>query len=82
MSDDDKRLAAWIAACCIVGAVAVLLVTALTRSAHAAALLDMGGQKIVVLTGDEFMQLMQGKSAEIEALQLELARVKKGCPET
>lgn len=50
--------------------------------AHGAALLDMDGRKIVVLTGDEFVATMKQRDDEIARLQLELARVRKGCPET
>jgi shikimate 5-dehydrogenase len=81
MNDDDRKLAAWIVLCCFVGAILVLLATALTRTANAAALLTVEGTQMVVMSGPEFVQLLQGKNAEIEALQRELARVKKGCPE-
>ena len=44
---------------------------------RAAALLDMNGQKIVVLTGDEFFKAMKAKDDEIEALKAQLADKRK-----
>lgn len=56
---------------------AILIVLFLMcASVPAAALLDMGGQKIVVLTADEFIAAMRDKDAEIERLKSER---KKGC---
>lgn len=44
--------------------------------AHAAALLDLAGQKVIVMTGEEFVVLMQEKDAEIAKLKSER---KKDC---
>lgn len=58
-------------------ALGVPLVAALVGTARAAALLDMNGQKIVVLTGDEFFKAMKAKDDEIEALKAQLADKRK-----
>lgn len=51
------------------------------RAARAAAILDMGGQKLVVLTAEEFVRLVEGKDAEIARLQEKLdTRRRVECP--
>lgn len=58
--------------------VALLLVCA---AVPAAALLDMNGQKIVVLTAEEFLKVIEAKDAEIAALQAKLdTRRRVECP--
>lgn len=72
----------------IVALVAVLalvlglpLLSLTIRSARAAAILDMGGQKLVVLTAEEFVRLVEGKDAEIARLQEKLdTRRRVECP--
>ncbi len=51
------------------------------RAASAAAILDLGGQKLVVLTAEEFMRLVESKDAEIARLQEKLdTRRRIECP--
>lgn len=51
------------------------------RAASAAAILDLGGQKLVVLTAEEFMRLVESKDAEIARLQEKLdTRRRVDCP--
>lgn len=52
------------------------LVSSLVRPARAAALLDMSGQKIVVMTADEFLAAVKAKDDEIARLTSER---KKDC---
>lgn len=70
--NDDKKLTAYIAGCCLAGALLVLIAASIFVPAHAAALLDMDGKKIVVLTGDEFVATMKGKDDEVAALKAKL----------
>jgi len=78
--DDDDLLSAWIAACCIAGVLALVLIVVGVRAASAAAVLDIGGQKIIVMTGDDFIAAMRAKDAEINTLRDKLdARTKIEC---
>jgi hypothetical protein len=85
MNDDDKRLAAWCALFCILGAFVFVLFTILVAPARAAVVVEIDGQPHVVLDPEDQRVLMlaiKGKDAEIATLRSELSRVKKGCPQT
>lgn len=85
MNDDDKRLAAWCALFCILGAFVFVLFTLLVTPARAMTTVDIDGQQHVVLDPEDQRVLVlaiKGKDAEIATLRSELARVKKGCPQT
>lgn len=73
MNDDDVKFALR-----MIGVALLVVVICLigVHVARAAALLDMGGAKIIVLTADEFVQAMAAKDAEIAALKAER---KKDC---
>lgn len=81
MNDDDKRLAAWIALCCILGSLALILAALLATPARAAAVLTLDGRNIVVMTADELLGVLAAKDAEIAALQAKLdTRRRVECP--
>ena len=81
MNDDDKRLAAWIALCCIVGSLALVLAALVVTPARAAAVLTLDGRNIVVMTADELLGVLAAKDAEISALRDKLdTRRKVDCP--
>lgn len=67
--DDDKKLAALIALCCIVGSLALILVAMIVTPARAAAILDLDGNRIIVMTAEEFKQFVDSKDAEIAKLK-------------
>lgn len=52
----------------VAATVGVPLLAAFISSARAAAILNMNGQRIVVLTAEEFIAAMQAKDAEIARL--------------
>ena len=59
----------------------LVLLLLVCAAVPAAALLDMGGQKIVVLTAEEFIRVIEGKDAELSALRDKLdTRKRVECP--
>ncbi len=85
MNDDDKRLAALCALCCIIGAFVFVLFTLLVTPARAMTTVEIDGQPHVVLDPEDQRVLVlaiKAKDAEIATLRAELARVKNGCPQT
>lgn len=81
MNDDDLRTAMWIAACCLVGSLLLIVLVMLSTPARAAALLTLDGQRIVVMTADELLQVVRGKDEEIARLQSRLdERRRVDCP--
>lgn len=73
MNDDDVRFALR-----MIGIALLVVVVSLVGMlvARGAALLDMAGAKIIVMTADEMLQLIAAKDAEIKRLQDER---KKDC---
>lgn len=62
-------------------ALVLVLLLLVCAAVPAAALLDMGGQKIVVLTAEEFVKVIEGKDAEIAVLRDRLdTRRRVECP--
>lgn len=86
MNDDDRRLmVAWVTFVVAVCAVAITLVVAVIAPARAATQVDIDGQPHLVLDPDDqrrLLLLLNNKDAEIAVLRGELAKVKKGCPQT
>ena len=81
MNEDDRKLAAWIALCCIVGSLALILAVLIVSPARAAAVLTLDGRQIVVMTADELLRVLAEKDAAIAALQSRLDERKRvDCP--
>lgn len=69
MNDKDYKFAAFLALLCLACSLAFVAYVLLATPARAAALLDIGGEKIVVMTADEFRAFAASMESEIARLK-------------
>jgi len=81
MNGKDYKFAAFLALLCLACSFAFVAYVLLATPARAAAVLNLDGRQIVVMTADELLKVLAEKDAAIAVLQDRLdARRRVDCP--